>query len=52
MRYEIKTFVDEDTGETIIPLPPELFKKMNWNEHTVLEINQTANGFVIGEKKQ
>lgn len=42
--YEVITQIDPETGDTIIPIPPELLERMGWKEGDVLDINQTKDG--------
>lgn len=51
IRYEITTVEDPDTGDIILPFPPELLEKMNWKEGDILEWTQSDTGQWIIKKK-
>ena len=49
--YEVITQVDPETGDLIIPLPPELLQSMGWKEGDELEFNQDTQGKLVVTKR-
>lgn len=49
--YEVTTQEDPETGDVILPLPPELLEKMGWKEGDTLDWKQSENGAWILSKK-
>lgn len=49
--YEVITQEDPETGDLLLPLPPELLNEMGWGENDVLDINQDEQGRWILTKK-
>jgi hypothetical protein len=50
MRYEVITQEDPETGDIIIPLPPQLLKEMGWKEGDELDFQIDDQGKVIVKK--
>ena len=50
-RYEVITEEDPNTGDIILPIPPELLERMGWKEGDTLEWKQTDNGSWILSKE-
>jgi hypothetical protein len=50
MRYEVITQEDPETGDIIIPLPPQLLKEMGWKEGDELDFQIDDQGKVIVTK--
>jgi len=50
LRYEVITQEDAETGDLLIPLPPQLLKEMGWKEGDQLDFQIDANGKVIVKK--
>jgi hypothetical protein len=50
-QYEVITQEDPETGELILPIPPELMKQMGWVEGDTLDFNQDSLGRWIISKK-
>lgn len=44
VRYEVFTQEDPDTGDIILPIPPELLERLGWREGDTLEWKQADNG--------
>lgn len=42
--YEVITQTDPETGDLILPLPPELLAQMGWQEGDALDWNQDDQG--------
>jgi len=42
--YEVYSQVDPETGDTFIPIPPELLQRMEWKEGDILNIMKTEDG--------
>jgi len=49
-RYEVITEEDPNTGDIILPFPPELLEKMGWKEGDTLEFAQDVDGTWIIKK--
>jgi hypothetical protein len=49
--YEVITQEDPETGELILPIPPELMKQMGWSEGDTLDFDQDDQGRWIISKK-
>ena len=47
VRYEVITQEDPDTGDLIMPIPPQLLEKMGWKEGTTLHLEVTEEGTLI-----
>jgi hypothetical protein len=50
-RFEVITHEDPETGDLILPIPPELMKQMGWVEGDTLDFNQDVNGRWVISKK-
>jgi len=50
-QYEVMTQEDPETGELILPIPPELMKQMGWSEGDTLDFDQDDQGRWIISKK-
>jgi hypothetical protein len=50
MRYEVITHEDPETGDMIIPLPPQLLRELGWKEGDNIDFQIDANGKVIIKK--
>lgn len=48
--YEVITQEDPETGDLMIPMPPELLRKMGWKEGDELDFSIDENGKVIVKK--
>lgn len=48
--YEVITQEDPKTGDLMIPMPPELLRKMGWKEGDELDFSLDENGKVIVKK--
>lgn len=49
--YEVLTQEDPETGDLILPIPPELMQQMNWVEGDELSFDQDEQGRWIISKK-
>jgi hypothetical protein len=49
--YEVITQSDPETGELILPIPPELMKEMGWTEGDELSFDLDDRGRWIISKK-
>lgn len=49
--YEVILSEDPDTGELILPIPPELMQQMNWTEGDELSFDLDDQGRWIISKK-
>jgi hypothetical protein len=50
--YEVITQEDPDTGDLLLPLPPELLREMGWTEGTELDLDVDDQGRWVIQKKQ
>jgi len=50
MRYEVITQEDPETGDLLIPLPPQLLAEMSWKEGDELDFQIDDQGKVIIKK--
>jgi len=50
MRYEVITQEDPETGDLLIPMPPQLLKEMGWKEGDELDFQIDESGKVIIKK--
>ena len=50
-RYEVITQEDPETGDLIIPLPPELLKELGWSEGDEISFDMDDKGRFILKKK-
>jgi len=51
-RYEVITQEDPDTGDLLLPIPPELLAQMGWKEGDDLDITVDENGHIILKRSQ
>jgi bifunctional DNA-binding transcriptional regulator/antitoxin component of YhaV-PrlF toxin-antitoxin module len=49
VRYEVITFED-DNGDVILPIPPQILKEMGWKEGDELDIGVDDNGKIYLKK--
>jgi len=50
IRYEVITHEDPETGDMIIPLPPQLLSELGWKEGDNIDFQIDENGRVIIKK--
>lgn len=50
--FEVITQEDPDTGDLLLPLPPELLREMGWSEGTELDLDVDDQGRWVIQKKQ
>jgi len=50
-RYEVITQEDPETGDVLIPLPPQLLKDLGWKEGDEIDFSIDDNGRMIVQKK-
>ena len=50
IRYEVMTHEDPETGDMIIPLPPQLLSQLGWKEGDNIDFQIDENGRVIVKK--
>jgi len=50
MRYEVITQEDPDTGDLLLPFPPQLLAEMGWKEGDQLDFQIDDKGRVIIKK--
>lgn len=48
-RYEVITQEDEN-GDLLIPIPPEVLEKLGWKEGDTIEISKDEQGRIIFSK--
>ena len=49
--FEVITQEDPDTGDMLIPLPPQLLKDLGWKEGDEIDFSIDDNGRMIVQKK-
>lgn len=49
-RYEVITQEDPETGDLIIPLPPELLTELDWKEGDEIQFDIGDDGRIIVRK--
>lgn len=49
--YEVITQIDPETGDTVIPLPPELLQRMGWKDGDELDFNYDTQGRLVVTKR-
>lgn len=50
-RYEVITQEDPETGDVILPLPPELLEQAGWKEGDQIEWIENNDGSWVLKKK-
>ena len=50
-RYEVIT-QDGGNGDVIVPIPPELLRRMNWQEGDELDLEFTKDGRVVISRRK
>lgn len=50
MRYEVITQEDPETGDLLIPFPPQLLAEMGWKEGDQLDFQLDDKGKIIVKK--
>lgn len=51
IRYEVITQEDPETGDLLIPIPPEILKEMGWKENDEIELDIKEDGTIYVQKK-
>ena len=49
--FEVITQEDPETGDMLIPLPPQLLKDLGWKEGDEIDFSIDENGRIIVQKK-
>jgi len=49
--YEVVTKIDPETGDTFLPIPPELLQRMGWKEGDELDIGKDTEGRIVFTKR-
>lgn len=49
--YEVISQIDEETGDTIIPIPQELLDQLGWKEGDEVSLIQNPDGTIILDKR-
>lgn len=50
LRYEVITQEDPESGDLLLPLPPQLLAQMNWQEGDEIELGLDEKGHYILKK--
>ena len=50
IRYEVITQEDPDTGDLLLPIPPQLLEQMGWKEGDEIEFEIDASGKYVLKK--
>lgn len=48
--YEVMTQEDPETGDVIVPIPPQVLKELGWKEGDEMDIQLDSSGKVIIKK--
>lgn len=51
IRYEVITQEDPETGDLLLPLPPQLLKQLGWKEGDELDFDVRKDGTIFVKKK-
>lgn len=51
IRYEVITQEDPETGDLLLPLPPQLLKQLGWKEGDELDFDIRKDGTIFLKKK-
>jgi hypothetical protein len=49
-RYEVITHEDPETGDLIVPIPPQVLRELGWKEGDQLDIQLDENGKIVFKK--
>lgn len=49
-RFEVTTQEDPETGDLLVPMPPELLKQLDWKEGDELQLDFDDKGRLIIRK--
>jgi len=49
-RYEVITHEDPETGDLILPIPPQVLRDLNWKEGDEIDIQLDENGKIVLKK--
>ena len=52
IRYEVITQEDPETGDLIVPIPPEILKELGWKEGDEIKLDVSNDGKTIYVKKK
>lgn len=50
IRYEVITQEDPETGDLLLPIPPQLLESMGWKEGDTLDWEITQTGTILLKK--
>ena len=50
-RYEVITQEDPETGDLLLPIPPQLLKELGWKEGDELDFDIRKDGSIFLKKK-
>ena len=50
-RFEVITQEDPETGDMLIPIPPQLLKDLGWKEGDEIDFSIDENGRIVVKKK-
>ena len=50
--FEVITQEDPDSGDLLLPIPPELLEQLGWKEGDDLDISVDDNGHIILKRTQ
>lgn len=48
--YEVISQIDQETGDTLIPIPQELLDSLGWQEGDEIDIVQNPDGTIVLNK--
>lgn len=50
-RYEVITQEDPETGDLLLPIPPQMLKELGWKEGDELDFDIRKDGSIFLKKK-
>lgn len=51
IRYEVITQEDPETGDLLLPIPPQMLKQLGWKEGDELDFDIRKDGTIFLKKK-
>lgn len=51
IRYEVITQEDPETGDMLLPIPPEVLESLGWKENDEIDVSVGEDGKIYLKKK-
>ena len=51
IRYEVITQEDPETGDMLLPIPPEVLESLGWKENDEIDVSVGEDGSIYLKKK-